>query len=155
MNVFTKEGMAYLINSSLGVSVGGAPSPISQFYVGLSLANRNWSEDDVAATINAIANEFQDYTETTRPIYDPQALATPAALFLDDAGGEASFTMGDLSGSGGTITIYGFFIISAAQKNGSSDATATLIAGENFTTPQVMSPGGTLSVGKKLTPSNP
>lgn len=148
--MIVKEGLVYALNSSFGVSVGGAPTPKTQFYLFLSTANRNWSENDIAETINTVADEFELYDEATRPEWDPQALALPASINLDSSGAEATYTIGDLTALGGSVTIYGAGIISASAKDGSSDDTATLVAGSRFATPRVLLEDDVFNVGAVL-----
>lgn len=146
--MLVNQGLVYALNSSMGVSVGGAPSPKTQFYMFLTTANRNWSENDIAETIHATSLEFETYDEVARPEWDPQALASVSDISLNSTGGEALFTIGDVSGlAGGFITLYGAGIISVSAKDGSSDATATLLAGGNFPNPRELYTGDKFYVG--------
>lgn len=131
-NIFVDEGLIYTINAALGVSVGGAPSAYTNFYIGLATENRTWQSTDVAATINTVATELELYDEAARPTWAPQTLAISGAIELSDSGAEATYTISDLTSLGGSANVYGAFLISASDKTGGSDATADLIAGSNF-----------------------
>lgn len=147
-NLFVNEGLVYALNSAFGVSVGGAPSPVSVWYMGLSTANRTWVAGDTAATVHATSSEFELYDEAARPAWNPQALALTSSITLDDSGAEAEFTIGDLTGLGGSANIYGGFLISTAAKTGANDATAILAAGSNFNNaPRVVYENDVLKVG--------
>ena len=150
MGFLTKEGKVYLLNLALAQSVAGTPTAKPAFYVGLSTANRNWSEDDVASTVHSVAQEFETYTEAARPQWTPTKLADSVELFLQNTGVEAHFTAGDLSSVGGSVDIYGYFIISVSPKTGSSDGSAVLITGVNFASPETLSTGGVLDVNAKI-----
>lgn len=128
-NLFIDEGLIYAINAAFGASVGGAPSVISQFYVGLSKSSRNWTSADLASTIHTVANEAEDYVEATRPQWLPQSLASSGTLELNDSGAEATFTIN------ADFTTYGAFLINAAAKDGTGDSAGGVIlaAGSNFT----------------------
>jgi len=153
-NIFVNEGLVYALNSAFGVSVGGAPSPYSNFYIGLSTANRTWQATDVAVDVHTVAAEFELYDESARPGWAPQALANVSAIELNDAGAEATYTISDLSGIGGTANVYGGFLISAAAKDGSQDATATLVAGANFASVRQLYQGDVFKVGYVLKAEN-
>jgi len=149
--MLVNEGLVYAVNSSLCVSVGGAPAPITQFYLFLSTANRNWAASDTAANIHDDSQEFETYDEASRPSWSPQALAEAGDISLDNTGDEALYTIGDVSGlPGGKVVIYGAGIISVSAKNGTSDATATLIAGGNFPNPRELFSNDKLSVGAAI-----
>ena len=150
LNLFVNEGLVYALNSAFGVSVGGAPTPYANLYIGLAQANRAWQATDVAATINTVANEFNLYNSSLRPAWSPQALSTISSIELSDAGAEATYTVGDLSSVGGTANLYGAFLISASNNDGSSDATAVLMAGSNFPAPRSILQGDVFKVGYVL-----
>lgn len=167
-NRFINEGAAYVLNASLTGSLGGAPSPLSNIYMGLGLANRVWTGDEIAddvstpgAGVHSVAQEFETYDEASRPEWVPNALATPATLEVSDAGSECVFTIGDVSGlPGGNAVIYSSFIMSTNTKNGSGDnASAILIAGTNFSDmgqePRIVYTGDVLRVGYRLPFTDP
>lgn len=153
-NIFVDEGLVYALNAAFGVSVGGAPTPYSNFYIGLSTANRTWQSTDTAVDVNTVAAEFQLYDEAARPGWLPQALANTTAIELNDSGAEATYTVSDLSGIGGVANVYGGFLISSAAKDGSQDATATLVAGANFASVRQLYQADVFKVGYVLKAEN-
>jgi len=130
-NKFMNEGLVYALNSAFGVPVGGAPSPVANWYIGLSTANRTWLAGDSAETIGGsggVAAELEDYDEATRQAWLPQALALTSSIELDSTGAEATFTINAAS------SVYGAFIIDNNDKSGVTDAASNiLVAGSNFT----------------------
>jgi len=146
-NLFVNEGLVYALNSAFADFVGGAPTPIGNFYIGLAQANRTWQASDSSATIHTVSTEFELYDEATRGQWAPQQLAIPGTIELSDSGAEATFTIGDLSGVGGQATIYGAFLISSNTKDGSSDSGSTLVAGSNFTSPRVVFQSDVFKIG--------
>jgi len=153
-NLFMNESLVYALNSAFGVSVGGAPTPYSNLYIGLSQENRTWQATDAAATVNTVANEMQIYSPATRPAWAPVALSDIGSIMLSSSGAEALFTIGDLSGTGGQTTVYGAFLISSNTKDGSGDALATLIAGNNFGASRILFSNDEFRVGYTLTASS-
>jgi len=151
-NLFVDEGLVYVMNSSLAVSVngGGAPNPLSNLYIGITKANRAWNAGDEAATIAGIADEFQLYNEASRPAWIPQNLATAGTVELSNETAEAVFTINTAT------TIYGAMIISASPKDASQDGSATLICGRQFDSPRPLQTGDVFKVGYVLgVTSNP
>lgn len=153
-NLFIDEGLIYALNAAFGVSVGGAPTPYSELYIGLGLANRAWNGGDVAATINTIADEFELYDEATRPAWAPQSLASAGDVQLSDGGFEATFTISDLTSIGGSADVYSAFLITASAKDGSGDVTAKLMAGSNFTAMRTLYQADVFKVGYILQASS-
>jgi len=149
-NLFVDEGLVYALNTAFAVSIGGAPTPISQFYVGLSTANRAWLGGDNASNVHVNSNEFTLYGSSYRPDWAPQTLAIPGSIELSDDGHEATFNIDDLSGVGGSAILYGGFIISANQKNGSGDSTATMLSGSNFSSPRELFSNDVFKIGYVL-----
>ena len=153
-NIVTNEGLTYLINSALGAIVGGAPTPFTAMYVGLTTANRSFVAGDTGATINATGQEFEIYDEAARPSWDVQALATTGSILVNNTGAEATFTVGDLSGSGGSQIIYGAFITSSSTKSGSGDASSTLLCGKNFASTRTLFTSDVFKVGYSFSNEN-
>ena len=156
-NLFVNEGLVYALNSAFGVAVGGAPSPFAQLYIGLARDSRVWNASDVAATINTVSNEFTLYNTASglRIPWAPQALAVSGSIELNDTGAEATYIIDDLTSLGGSVNIYGGFLISAQPNNGSSDATATLVAGSTFSNaPRTLYEADVFKVGYILKAEN-
>jgi len=147
-NLIVDEGLIYILNTALGVSVGGAPTPIPQFYIGLSAANRAWQSTDKAVDIITVAQEVVDYSETARPSWTPQALAMAGTVSLSNSGSEAVYTLT------ADATIYSAFLISASSKTSSGDASATLISGKEFTTQRTLLNGDVFRVGYDIVASS-
>jgi len=143
-NVFIKEGLVYALNAGFGVPVGGAPSPINSFYVGLATANRAWSGDETGATIHATSLEAEGYSQSARPEWTPQALADTSNIELSDAGAEVAYDI-----TVGT-TVYGAFMIDKSAKDGTSDTGSVLVAGANFTAPRLLEINDVFKVGYTL-----
>jgi len=148
-NVFVKEGLVYALNSAFAVSVGGAPSPLVSWYVGLSTANRQWNENDDAANVHNDSNEFQGYSESTRQLWLPQDLAIPSNIHLSNVNAEATYNITT------SATLYGGFIISNGSKAGTGDTGSILAAGANFNdgvvdTPRAVLIGDVFKVGYVL-----
>lgn len=154
-NLFINEGLIYALNCAFGTSVS-AVTQISDFYIGLTTASRTWdaldkADDSSSAGIHTVGSEFISYTvsanTTNRPAWAPQALASrPSTITLSDSGFEATY---DITGDD---TIVGAFLIDEILKNGSGDdASSSLIAGSNFSTPRAVEIGDVFKVGYILT----
>ena len=152
--IVVNEGLTYLINAALGTIVGGAPVPFTNLYIGLTTANRNFVAGDTGATIHATGQEFEIYNESARPAWDVQALASVGNIQVNNTGAEAVFTVGDLSGSGGSQIIYGAFITSSSTKSGSSDASATMLCGKNFDSTRTLFTNDIFKVGYAFSNEN-
>ena len=152
--IVVNEGLTYLINAALGAIVGGAPVPFTNLYIGLTTANRSFVAGDTGAGINATGQEFETYDETARPAWAVQTLATTSSIQVDNTGAEAVFTVGDLSGSGGSQIIYGAFITSSSTKSGSGDASSTLLCGKNFSSPRTLYTSDVFKVGYAFSNEN-
>lgn len=143
-NIFIDEGLIYALNVGFGAPVGGAPTVISNFYNGLATANRTWLGSETAAGIHTLAAETEAYASATRPEWSPQALASSGNILLTDTGFETTYNIN------ANVTVYGAFMINASAKDGSSDATAVLVAGSNFTSPRLLEDGDVFKVGYSL-----
>ena len=149
-NMFVNEGLVYALNVAYAAMIAGVPSPSSNFYIGLSTANRSWTAGDTAANVNTLSNELEDYSQAARPAWNPQTLATVSSIELNDTGFEAEYTLT------ADVSVYGAFLINAAAKDGSSDGNAGVLlsAGSNFPAVRNLFIGDTFRVGYILKTEN-
>jgi len=144
-NLFVDQGLVYALNVAFGQSVGGTPPLINAFFIGLSKIVNPWTNILDAASVHVNTDEMELYDESARPQWSPNALGIPGAIEVSDTGAEVTYTISDLGG--GSETIYGAFLINSAPKDGSSDATATLIAGSDFTSSRILVKDDVFKVG--------
>lgn len=148
-NLFIDEGLIYALNSAFGVPVGGAPTQVTNLYIGLATSSRNWNSADTGATIHTVSAEFELYSSATRPAWDPQALASSGSIEITDTGFEASYTITDLTSLGGQATITGAFLLTTNDKT-ADEPGAELIAGSLFATSRVLFEADEFRVGYTL-----
>lgn len=107
-NLVSNEGLNHFLNAALPPTGGYAP--ITQWYVAPFEGNYTPDATLTAANFVATANEFEAYTNGTRPVLTIAAAAS--AQSTGNSGSEALFTMN----AGGPYNLYGFAIVSSSVK---------------------------------------
>lgn len=121
-NIITNQGLNYLLGAGLtGVT------PVTIWYIAPFQGNYVPVATDTAATIVANATETTAYTSSTRV----QWIGVQATQQATNSASLATFTF-----NGGTLTIYGAFMISSSSK---SSVSGTLLSAAQFATPRVVS----------------
>lgn len=128
-NVFTTEGMNYVLDAALG-----SRAKLNAFFLGLFEANYTPTTADTAAAFPAAATETTAYTPSTRVAFTPNAVS---AATISNVGLEGQFTFT------ADKTIYGAFVASAQAKGAT---TGVLISAARFGSAQVAKTGNVLQL---------
>jgi len=142
-NLFTTEGMAYLLNVMF-FTTSKAASLI--WYVGIYTNNVTPASGNTAAACLGAAGTFgegqdSDYDDpaTNKPSYT--TATTAIAEITNAVAGKAEFTIAN------TITVYGAFLNSVAAKTAT---TGTLISAKKFTASRAVIADDELAVSYKI-----
>lgn len=123
-NDVTVEGRRHLLSACFAND-----TQITPWYIGIYAGNISPDEAWLAATVSANSTEINTkYDEATREEFIEGLHASLASISnsADNGGTIATFTFNDAE------TVRGAFLISSAAKNGSADASATLMSIANF-----------------------
>lgn len=126
-NIFTTEGMNYMLDVALGTR-----AKITTFYLGLFEANYTPLTTDTAAAFPAAATETTAYSQGTRVAFTPNAVSNAT---ITNIGFEAQFTFT------ADKTVYGAFTASSTAKGAT---TGVLLSAAKFASPQVAKNGNVL-----------
>lgn len=133
-NLVTTEGLNHLLN----VTFKGS-TQASTWYVGLFEGNYTPVAGDTAATFPASATESTAYDETTRQLWNTDAVSSGA---VNNGTNKAIFTIN------ATKTLYGMFLTSASAKSATS---GTLFSATRFSTSRSVIDNDELRVTYTLT----
>lgn len=133
-NLIPSQGMDFLVRTPFG-----DVSPVSTFYLGLFRGNYVPSPATSATDIPTNMNEFIDYSEAQRPLWD-RTFSAPSSM--DNATSKASFTITQ------DRTIYGAFLVSSPVKGGNS---GLLLSCVRFSSPKPVSVGQVVELSGGLT----
>lgn len=133
-NIVVDEGINYDLAAALA-----AGAQITQWYVALFAGNITPANSLTGATFAATATEFTNYTQTTRQLWVPGAVANKS---VDNSASKAGFTI-DVGGG----TVYGAALLSAAAK---SATTGLAFAAAKFSLQRALLQGDQLNVGYSI-----
>lgn len=136
-NVMPTEGANHIISSAL---TGG--SQVSTWYLGLYEGNYTPTVADTAALLPGLAVECTAYTDATRKVWAPGAVAGGS---VNNSATKAEFTFNAAK------TVYGGFMTSAPAKGATTGALVSVV---RFPSPKVLDIDSILRVtaGITLTP---
>lgn len=126
-NVFTTEGMNYMLDAALG-----SRSKLNNFYLGLFEGNYTPLITDLAATFPGSATETTAYTQANRVAFAPIAVTNGV---ISNVGQEAQFTFS------ADKTVYGAFLTSSQAKG---SVIGVLLSAAKFSSPQAAHAGNVL-----------
>lgn len=133
-NLIPTQGMGFLVRSPFGDAAS-----ISTFYLGLFRGNYIPTPATTALDIPANMNEFIDYSEAQRPLWDR---SFDNVSSMDNSLSKAAFTVTQ------DRTIYGAFLVSDAAKGGNSGLVLSCV---RFASPKQVSVGQTINLSGGLT----
>lgn len=126
------------LNHLIRAPFGDTP-PVSDFYLGLFRGNYIPSDLATAADIPTAIDEFVDYEESTRPLWDKQLQADNSYDNLDR---KAEFTITQ------DRTIYGALLCSSPVKGGNEGLLLSVV---RFSSPRPVTAGQTVRLSGGLT----
>lgn len=133
-NLIPLAGMSFLVRAPFGDA-----TPITTFYLGLYRGNYVPSASTVAADIPTNMNEFIDYSEAQRPLWDR---AFDGVSSMDNSTAKASFTVTQ------DRTIYGAFLVSSSGKGSNGGLVLSCV---RFASPKQVTAGQTINLSGGLT----
>jgi hypothetical protein len=131
-NLVVDQGKTYMLSVGLG---GG--SQITPWYVGLFGGDYTPGASDNGTTFATVAEEFDDYDETTRPEWEHGAAASKT---ITNSANRATFT---ISTGVDDVPVYGCFIVSTSVKGATG---GTLYSGARFDAARNVNDGDELLV---------
>lgn len=133
-NLIPQVGVDFLIRSPFGDT-----APISTFYCGLFAGNYIPSSSTTAADIPTNMQEFTNYSETTRPVWNR---AYDEVGTMDNIANRAQFTVTQ------DRTVYGAFLVSSSTKGGNNGLLLSVV---RFASPKPLTTGQTAQLISGIT----
>lgn len=138
-NLITTEGLAHILN----VSLGGAAKPAG-YYIALYGANAtpvaNWSAASFPAAASEITSLTEGYTAATRPVWTPNVADGGS---IDNLGSPAQLTIATAS----SLNVYGAALLSTNTRGGTA---GVLVSASKYAAMRTFQNGDTYEVGYRI-----
>jgi hypothetical protein len=138
-NLITAEGLAHILNVSLGATAKPAGYYIALFGANVSPAG-NWTAASFPASASEITSMTEGYTAANRPVWTP-AVATAGSI--DNMATPASLTIATAS----TVNIYGAALLTSNVRGGTG---GVLVSASKYAAMRTFQDGDTYEVGYRI-----
>lgn len=138
-NLITTEGLALLLNVSLGATAKPAGYYLALFS-GSANPAANWTAASFAAVANEITSMSEGYTAATRPVWTP-GVATAGSI--DNMAAVASVTIATAS----SLNVTGAALLTSSTRGGT---TGVLVSASKYAAVRTFQNGDTYEIGYRL-----